>query len=135
MAMSSLHKKRNHPRYSIHKIASYHYDGRQFLTLTIDLGPEGMKVQTHFPIPKDEHLNFKLVLGAESIWLKGRIAYCGSLANNQSVCGIQFIELSAQEHVLLENCIAAVKEWPRPRSMLSVGERSTEPGSREVAEE
>jgi len=66
--------RRAHPRYLVHKIVSYTHGGKDFLTLTVDLGLGGMRINTHFPLPKDEFLNFRLVLGhchtmkVEEVW-------------------------------------------------------------------
>jgi len=109
--MRLLPLRRSHPRYPVQKIASYHYEGRSFLTLTLDLGLGGMKIRTHQFLSEDERLHFKLVLGRNSIWLKGRIAHSLYLPDRQSVSGIQFIEVSQGDRVLLENYLSTLNQW------------------------
>ena len=128
--MSLPAQRRIHPRYPIQKIASYHYDGRQFLTRTLDLGLGGMKIDTPDCLPRDEYLNFKLLLGPNSIWLKGRIAYSGVHSGNRSLSGVQFVELSSEAYVSLQKCLAFQEEWPKSRGMRSVdGRKGARPDS------
>jgi hypothetical protein len=119
--VSSPPEKRAHPRYPVQKIASYNWQGRKLLTLTLDLGLGGMRINSHFHFPKDERVGFKLVLGADSIRPKGRVAYSGFLPNKQSISGIQFIEISAKDHMLLHEYLVSLQDWPRPRGMVSLG--------------
>lgn len=120
-------QRRNHPRYPVRKIASYRYGDKQFLTLTLDLGLGGMKINTCFFLPEEENLNFKLVLGTNSTWLKGRIAYSRFDSDNQSVSGIQFIELSRQDHILLRDYLATLEESPKGRGIIFADEGETAP--------
>jgi hypothetical protein len=77
-----------------------------------------MKIKTHYYLPQDEHLDFKLVLGANSIWPRGRIAY-GRFLHNQMVSGVQFVALSELDRALLQKCLASLEEKPEPRNTLS----------------
>jgi hypothetical protein len=47
-----------------------------------------MRIRTHWPLPEEGSLNFKLVLGANSIWLKGKVVYNAILPGKKSVSGI-----------------------------------------------
>lgn len=112
--------RRGYPRYPVQRIASYHYGGRRFLTLTLDLGLGGMKIKTNYHLPEGEHLDFKLVLGDRSIWVKGRIAYSGFFTDKQSVSGVQFVELSSQADTILRDYIANSEELrSRQRRVIS----------------
>jgi len=102
--------RRSHPRYPVHKLVSYRYEDRSVLTLTVDLGLGGMKIKTQYPLPKDKCVKFKLVLGADSIWPKGRIAYSRFLSGQQSVSGVHFMEISKKDHVSLKNYLATLEE-------------------------
>jgi hypothetical protein len=102
--------RRSHPRYPLNKIVSYCHEGESLLTLTLDLGLGGMKIKTHLPLPKDKRLEFKLVLGTDSISPKGRIAYSRFIPGHQMVSGVEFIELSEREQVLLENYLGTLEE-------------------------
>jgi len=96
------HEKRAYSRYKVHKIVTYTHRGKKLLTVTVDLGMGGMKIKTHYTLPKNERLKFKMVLGNNSIFLEGRVVYSESFSNEQSVSAIQFIELSAENSTLLQ---------------------------------
>ena len=68
-----------------------------------------MKIQTLNSLPENEQLNFKLVLEAASICLKGRIAYSALRSDNQIVSGVQFIGFSARDHGLLRKYLATLQ--------------------------
>ncbi len=102
--------RRIHPRYSVCKIVSYHNRDSSVLTHTLDLGLGGMKIKTQFPLPKDKSLRFKLVLGANSMWLRGRVVYSRLIPDQQVVAGIQFMELSDRNHHSLKNYLATLQD-------------------------
>jgi len=108
--MFPLHR-RAHPRYAVHRIASYHYKETSVLTLTLDLGLGGMKIKTHCPLPKDESLRIKLVLGANSIWVKGTVAYSQLTPDMEAVSGIRFKTVSKADRVSLMNCLANLEAY------------------------
>ena len=83
----------------------------------------GMKIKTLDSLPKDECLNFKLVLGANSLWPTGRIVYSRLLADQQGVSGVHFTELSEDDEIVLRKYLASVQAWPKPQGMVSSGER------------
>jgi len=116
---------RGYPRYGVHKIVTYAYAAEKLLTLTLDLGLGGMKIRTHHAIPKNEQLNFNLVLGENSIRLKGRIAYSRTLPDKESVSGVQFTTLSAEDSTLLQKYLATVEAWLRPPEMLSAKKKAS----------
>lgn len=105
-------ERRRYPRYTFHRIVSYKRRGKQFLTLTLDLAIGGMKIKTDRPLPKDDRLSFKLVLGDHCIWLKGRIAHSGSLPDKQRVSDVQFVDLSREDYAILQRYLSTMEEWP-----------------------
>jgi len=126
---------RSHPRYRVQKIASYQYGGKQFLTLTQDLGLGGMKINTHDYLPENEHLSFNLVLRESSIRFKGRIAYSNLPPDGGGVSGIQFTEVTEEDYTSLQTYLASLEEWPKTQGMLSAGERAgARIGSRKTTE-
>jgi hypothetical protein len=78
-------------RYPVHKVVSYTHGQKQLLTLTVDLALGGMKIKTHEKLPKNERLNFNMVLGTKSISPEERVVYSKSLPGKQRVSGIQFL--------------------------------------------
>lgn len=105
-------ERRRHPRYALHKIVSYKRKRKHFLTLTLDLAMGGMKIKTRHSLVKDERLNFKLVVGNDSIWARGRIAYSETLPDKQRVSGVQFTDLSIDDYTLLKMYLNPMEEWP-----------------------
>ena len=121
--MVSSRERRGYPRYSAQKIASYHWQGRKLLTLTLDLGLGGMKIKTHRCFPENELLNFKLILDNHSIWVKGRITYSNFPPDKEGASGIEFMELSLKDRSSLERYLATLGERPRPWDMLRACEK------------
>jgi c-di-GMP-binding flagellar brake protein YcgR len=102
--------RRSHARYLVNKIVSYRHEGESLLTLTLDLSLGGMKIKTHAPLPEHECLKFRLVLGAHSIWPRGRIAYSRFTPGRQMVSGVEFIELSETDRCSLRNYLETLEE-------------------------
>ena len=103
-------KTRDCPRHGVHKIVSYHQGDKRFLTLTLDLGLKGMRIETSHLFPRDEHLQIQLVLGRSSIHVRGRIIYSRLLSNRQIVTGIHFVEVSEKDRKLLQDCLDAFND-------------------------
>lgn len=122
--------RRSHPRYPLNKITSYSYGGKRFLTLTLDLGLGGMRIRTHYDLPNDQRLDFKLILEDDPIWPKGRIAYTGFLPREETIAGIQFTDLSDQDGFLLQNYLGTLGERPKTQDMFFTGEKTGTPGDR-----
>ena len=104
------HERRAYARYTVSKIVSYDHRDKEFLTVTTNLAMGGMKIKTHFKLPKNERLKFKMILGTKSISPEGRIVYSRTLPNKNRVSGIQFLGLSRRDSALLRAYLAAVKE-------------------------
>ena len=102
--------RRIHPRYPVRRIVSYHDQDSSILTHTLDLGLGGMKIKTHFPLPKDQCLRFKLVLGDNSMWFRGRVAYSRSTPDQQVIAGIHFITVTDKSHCSLKNHLATLQD-------------------------
>lgn len=103
--MPNALKRRRHPRFGVRRIVSYRYEGKRFLTLTLDLGLGGMKIETSASLPKDECLDFQLVLENTSLWLKGRTVYSQLVSDRKNASGIRFLNVSEKDRVLLQNCL------------------------------
>ena len=103
-------ERRSYPRYQLHKIVSYTLRGKELLTVTMDLTMGGMKIKTHYKLPKNERLKFKMILGTKSISPEGRVVYSRTLPDKERVSGIQFLGLSRRDSALLRAYLTAVKE-------------------------
>ena len=104
------HERRAYVRYTLSKIVSYAHRGKKLLTVTMDLTMGGMKIKTHYKLPKNERLKFKMILGTKSISPEGRVVYSTTLPDKERVSGIQFLGLSRRDSVLLRAYLTAVKE-------------------------
>jgi hypothetical protein len=104
------YERRAYARYQVHKIVSYAHRGKELLTVTMDLTMGGMKIKTHYKLPKNERLKFKMILGTKSISPEGRVVYNRTLPHNNRVSGIQFLGLSRRDSALLRAYLTAVKE-------------------------
>jgi len=69
-----------------------------------------MKIKTRYPLPRDRCLRFKLVLGANPMWLRGRVVYSEIIADQQVIAGIQFMELSEKNHRSLKTYLATLQD-------------------------
>lgn len=103
-------ERRSYSRYRVHKVVSYTHGQKQLLTLTLDLALGGMKIKTHEKLPKNECLNFKMVLGKDSISSEGRVVYSRNLSGGQRVSGIQFHKLTRRDSALLHAYLSALQE-------------------------
>lgn len=99
---------KNFSRHEVRKIVSYSCEGKRFLTLTRDLGLDGFTVQTEHPFPKDEHVEFQLVLGHKSIHPRGRVLFTRALSKGQMLSDIGFIDLAERDRKLLRNYLSTV---------------------------
>lgn len=128
--MLLLPLRRTHLRHSVQRITAYSYIGKQFLTLTLDLGLGGMKIKTPHLLPAGERLDVKLALGDISIGLKGRTIYSHSLPDNQMVAGIHFLELSERDMTLLHDFLETLERWPK-KPVRNVSQRKPGRGMRQ----
>ena len=97
-------------RHAVRKIVSYCYEGKQYLTLTHDLGLDGMSVENSHPLSKGERLNVRLILGKQSIRLKGRAVESRLLSGMRVVSDIRFTGVSYKSRRLLQNCLETLGE-------------------------
>lgn len=101
--LSSESEARSHQRHAVHNFVSYRYGGNRFLTVALNLGVDGIRIFTYHFLPKEEQLDIQLVLGRNSIWLKGRSVYCQLISEGQYISGLQFVEVLEQDRNFLEN--------------------------------
>ena len=134
--MPFLSERRIHLRYPAQKIVSYCYKNKRYLTLTQNVGLGGMMIKTHYRLFEGEHLNFDIVLGTNSIGLKGRTIYSRSLPGGQMVSGVQFLELSKQHRNMLRGYLATIERWPRDTRInrMVVAESILQPLDRDQSE-
>jgi hypothetical protein len=104
------HERRAYARFHVNKIVSYVHGGKQLLTVTMNLSIGGMKIKTHQKLPKNERLNFTLVLGKDSISTEGRVVYSRTLSGKQEVSGIQILGLARRNCALLRAFLSALEE-------------------------
>lgn len=101
-------------RYPVQRIVSYHHADKRFLTLTLELGMDGMRIETHDRLPHGEQVNFQLVLGEHSIWSRGRVVRSEVLTRNRTVSDIEFVQLTEPNLAALQEHLAALDNRPKP---------------------
>jgi hypothetical protein len=87
------------------------FRGKKYLALTLNLGLDGMKIKTCHDIPDSERLDMELVMGTDSIRLKGRIVENLVSPNGGNLIGVQFIEVPEHDRDLLQDYLASVNQW------------------------
>ena len=105
--------RRSHPRYTVHRLVTYRHQDKSALTFTLDLGLGGMKIQTQSHLPRGECLDFRLVLGSDSIRVKGRIVYTQFMTDQNIVTGVSFVDLSREDHLALQDYMTELMGWPK----------------------
>ncbi len=126
--------RRNHPRFEVRRLVSYHHSGKRFLTLTLDLALGGMKIETPSHLPEGEQVDVRIVLENRSIWLKGRTVYSHLLSDTMNVSGIQFLDVPEEDRVLLEDYLNRLHHLPFPQRMISARGEGSRPNSRKAGE-
>jgi hypothetical protein len=105
---------RSHPRYSVHKLASYNYRGKRFLTVTLNLGLGGMMVDTPHYLSEDEELDIQLALQRNSISAKARVVHSRLISERQYISGLQFTQVLEQDQSSLRSYLTTLQGWPKP---------------------
>ncbi len=118
--MSRFPRERDHTRHATRVICSYSHRDKRFLTLTLDLGLGGTKIETCRCLPKGEEVDIQLILQDNCVQLKGRTIYSHLLPGKRIRSGIQFLEVSEESRTLLEEYLTDLEKWPKPKDMVSV---------------
>lgn len=105
---------RRYPRYPTRRLASYSYEGKRYLTVTINLGLGGMMADLSHYLPENEQMDIQLVLGRRSIWPKVRRVHCRLRSERSYISGFQFIQISEKDQTLLKEYLANVADVPSP---------------------
>jgi len=126
--------RRKHPRFGVRRLVSYHYGGKRFLTLTLDLALGGMRIETPDHLPEGEDLDTQIVLENRSIWLKGRTVYSHLLSDTMNVSGIQFLTIAEEDRALLEKFLGRLHRLPLPQGMISTGKGEVRTNSRKAGQ-
>ena len=113
------HERRAYPRYEIPTIVSYAHRQKQLLTSTLNLSMGGMKIKAHQVLPKNEEVDFTIVLEGKSIASSGRVIYNKVLRGDQRISGIQFLGLSRRASLLLREHLSTSLEARPPRKGMS----------------
>jgi hypothetical protein len=83
-----------------------------------EISPNGVLVETAFPLQLDSLHDFRLTLGERSVVIKGRIAHCSiSDVDHELVIyrsGVEFIEPPERVHGVISEFIETIKAGRRP---------------------
>jgi signal transduction histidine kinase len=84
------------------------------LTLSLNLGLGGAKIETFHYLPEHEELDLHLDFGTNCIWPKGQTVYSKPLFERHYVSGVQFIKISEQERMILKNYLDTMRYPAKP---------------------
>ena len=102
--------RRKYPRYESREIVTYSHGGSRFLTVTVNLGLGGMRIETPQPLPKSEPIDVQLILGETSIRPKGRVVYSQICPPKGHFSGIQSVQMSELDRSVLQSYFVVLKE-------------------------
>jgi len=68
-------------------------------------------------------MNCRLVLGQSSILLKGRIVYSQFVPDEQSVSGIQFVEVTDRDQNFLQEYLTRLDQWLQAEGSTLMGKK------------
>ncbi len=105
---------RSDPRFSVRKPITYSHGGKQLLTLTVNLGLGGTRIETFQYLPEHEDFDLHLDLETNAIWPKGRIVYSQQLFKGHYASGIQFIKISGEERGILRDYLDGISDHLKP---------------------
>ena len=99
MAIFIIKDRRRFPRFNCSHLASYtrfDQEGRQCeeeKVKTVDLSPEGLRIQAYSPIPANEVLDLTVAIREELFNARGKVIRCEPSADGIFNVGIAFLEL------------------------------------------
>jgi PilZ domain len=116
MTPKSRANQRDRERIQI--LGELHGEVMVFQPMTIrEISRGGARIETTFPLQLDSLHEFRLTLGARSVVLKARVAYCQiSDVDHESVTyrsGLEFIEAAERVHSVISEFIDAIKDGRR----------------------
>ena len=73
---------------------------------TLDLGLEGVAIETRYPLSKGELLEVSMALKSRLISFSGKVIYVQALKGRKFKAGIRFEEISEQSRSVLERYLS-----------------------------
>jgi len=110
----SFQEARTDPRFFVRRPITYSHGGKRLLTLTLNLGLGGTRVETFQYLPEHEDIDLHLDLETNGIRLKGRTVYSQQLFEGHYASGIQFIKISEQERIILRDYLDPISHQSKP---------------------
>ncbi|MCK5554022.1 MAG: PilZ domain-containing protein [Deltaproteobacteria bacterium] len=107
MAIFIIKDRRRFPRFNCSHLASYtrfDEEGRQCeeeKVKTVDLSPEGLRIQAYSPIPANEVLDLTVAIREELFNARGKVIRCESSAGGKFNVGIAFLDVDENNRRIL----------------------------------
>jgi hypothetical protein len=109
MAIFTIKDRRRFLRFSCSHLASYirfDEEGRQCeeeKVQTVDLSPDGLRIQTYSPISADEVLDLTLAIKEELFNARGKVIRCEPTTDGKFNVGIAFLQVDEKNfHILYD---------------------------------
>ena len=102
MSKTSEVERRQHKRLELTNLVAYKSFDIEAVTETINISAGGMKIQTEFPIGKNEMLELTLGIGEDEFKSEARVIYCNPRGEKTYEIGLSF-EGTAEQHLELLN--------------------------------
>ncbi len=109
MPIFIIKDRRRFPRFNCSHLASYirfDTEGRQCeeeKVRTVNLSPDGLRIQAYSPIPATEVLDLTLAIGEELFNARGKVIRCKPSADGKFDVGIAFVEVDEKNfHILYD---------------------------------
>jgi hypothetical protein len=109
MAIFIIKDRRRFPRFNCSHLASYirfDEEGRQCeeeKVRTVDLSPDGLRIQAYSPIPATEVLDLTVAIMEKLFNARGKVIRCEPSADGEFDVGIAFIEVDEKNsHILYD---------------------------------
>ncbi len=109
MAIFTIKDRRRFLRFNCSHLASYirfDKEGRQCeeeKVETVDLSPDGLRIQTYSPISTDEVLDLTLAIREELFNARGKVTRCEPSTEGKFNVGIAFLEVDEKNfHILYD---------------------------------
>jgi c-di-GMP-binding flagellar brake protein YcgR len=109
-----MRERRTHPRVKTSRPAVYLPDvyPRPKVCSTVDLSLGGTRLETPYSLEPGERLQISIAIGPRVVKCRGKVVHVLRGADQRSMVGVRFEDLSKQHRGYLREYILKVKEQP-----------------------
>jgi len=109
MAIFVIKDRRRFPRFNCSHLASYiRFDGEgrqceEEKVRTVDLSPDGLRIQTYSPMSANEVLDLTVAIGERLFNARGKVVCCEPSSDGKFNVGVAFLEVDEENfHTLYD---------------------------------